>query len=1133
MGELFSVWRFALRRFAANWPLMLLVGAGAVLAPTLLAAAPIYTDTMSDIGLRFRLERELEEPRERAVSLYVDRLRLGDPVQLAQSRAFHAISEARVGWLGPELLVEHRSDTLGVGFVSASDGGERRPWPGRLIHLSGYEDHVEVVEGRLPAQDAATAEVVLPDGFQREAAVGDRLVLTARRYDDCRFVPPSEDEEVAADEVMCRPTTFVSAGLQAEIVGFVRPGDPDDLRWQLFQDGWTVPEAPPQGRGGPIDGSGGMPLLTSGEYFTGALTTQLQELLSRYRAGVVPDLEGLAVRDVTRALDDLAIWRSDLRDGLGLAVGGRLEFAEALAQFRNASTFSQIPLLLLLLQVAGVVAFYIVVLTALARDRQAQEVAVYRSRGASTAQLLGLTLAEGLLIAVPAALLGPPLAVLAVSALGYTPAFAEITGGEALPASFSEDALLLAFGGAVLALVAMLLPAIGIVRRAIVDAKREQARPPERGWFRRYHLDLGLVVLALLLFWQLERRGAVFDPQSVGGWQADPLLLLSPLVMTAAAAALVLRLYSPLLRLIAWLLRPLRGTAVTLGIGRAGRDPAASARLLLLVSTAVAVGAFAASYAPTVDRSFEDRARYDHGVDLRAGVGDFRMPRAGEGLERLRAVEGVEQAIVAHRGRAGLLGGGAVELLAIDDLETAAPMLWFREDFADEPPERLLSRLDLGVPLEGGIPLPDDTVALEIDAYTEISPRIGRLRAWIREGDGDYREFVFSAPEPKSWTVLEVGLLWRSTPLVDPPLTLAGIRFNDRRLLVTNDGALFLDNVTAVRSNGERVVVEDFEDEFSWTMFSQRGSSETFGASDELVRSGEQAARWTWTREVGERSRVLAPSNPALPLNAIFSESALAHFGVQPGDRTVALLGDGFQVPLIVRGTARLFPTLDPAGFIVVDYEQLRTVAGALGSTLEQQPTELWIDFAADLTLAEQEAIFELALDPEWMGFVVGDEPLVLADRLGEIAADPTLQASGGGILLLAFAGAMGAALLGFVVSLAITLRARTVEVAVLRSLGASRRELLRAFVFEWGVVLLFGALIGVLLGRWISQLMLQFLEVTEAGTPVVPEFSVQTEWSLLSIGVALLILAAALTLWDTWRAVLRRAGAAALRLTQ
>ncbi len=1124
MGELFSVWRFALLRFLANWPLMLLVGAGALLATTLLAAAPIYTETMSDIGLRFRLERELDLPRERAVSLYADRLRLGDPVQLAQARAFSEVTAARVGWLGPELLVEQRSDPLSVGFAAAADGGERRLWPGRLVHLSGYADHVTVVEGRLPSPQATTAEVVLPDGFQREAAVGDRVLLTTRRYDDCRRVPPSEDAEVAADEVVCRPSTFVSVGIRAEIVGFVRPNDPDDLRWQLFEDGWTVPADPP-GRGGDEV----MPLLTSGEYFSGTLTTQAPELLSRYRAGLVPDLEALAVRDVPRALDDLARWPLDLRDGLGLPAGGTNEFEEALDEFRNASTFSQIPLLLLLLQVAGVVAFYIVVLTALARERQAQEVAVYRSRGASTAQLLGLTLAEGLLIAVPAALLGPLLAVIAVAALGYTPAFAAITGGAALPASLSEDALLLSAGGAVLALVAMLLPAIGAVRRAIVDAKREQARPPGRNWFRRYHLDLVLVALALLLFWQLDRRGAIFDPESVGGWQADPLLLLSPLVMTAAAAALVLRFYSPLLRLIAWLLRPLRGTAVTLGIGRAGRDPAASARLLLLVSTAVAVGAFAASYAPTVDRSFADRARYDHGADLRAPVGGNALPQVTASLEQLRSVEGVERAVVVHRSGVGLPGGGGVPLLAIEDREAAAAMLWFREDFADEPPADLLSRLDLGVPLEGGLALPDDTVAIELHVHMVDTPRIGRLRVWIEDGEGEYHYFVFSAFTPGGWSVLRADL----HPGLTPPLSLASLRLNDLRVLGQGDGALYLDDVTALRAGGERVLIEGFEEEFSWTMFSQRGSPETFGPSNEQVRSGEAAARWTWTREVSQRRRVLAPSNPAIPLNAIFSENALAFFGVRPGDRTLGLLGDGFAVPLIVRGTARLFPTLDPAsGFVIVDYRQLRTIAGPLGSAVLQSPSEIWVDFAEGLTLAGQQPVAARIGDNEWLGIDV-PEVRLLADRLDEIASDPTLQASGGGILLLAFAGAMGAALLGFVVSLAIILRGRTVEVAVLRSLGASRRELLRAFAFEWGVVLLFGSLIGVLLGRWISLLMLQFLEVTETGARVVPEFSVRTEWVLLSAGVGLLALAAALTLWAAWRAVLRRSGADALRLTQ
>lgn len=1100
---------------------MALLAAGALLATTLLAAAPVYTDAMTDVGLVFRIEHELDEPRRRVPNLYADRLRLADPVQLAQTRGFAQVTEARVGWLGDEVLVEQRTDPLTAEFTTGDT--DRASWRARLVHVSGYQDHVTVVGGRLPSPGASSAEVVLPVAFSGVAVLGDRMRLTARGFNDCRRVPASEDDNVAAEEVRCQPTSFVRTSTEAEVVGFVRLDNPDDLRWQMFEDRALAPDGPGQ----PGDAPQSMPLLTTAEYFNGPLTVQMPELLSRYRAGIVVDPEGISVRDVPRALDDIDAWLADLREGLRLEAGGRVEFGEALARFRNASTFSQVPLLLLLLQVAGVVAFYIVVLTLLARERQAQEVAVYRSRGASTPQLLGLNLTEGLLIAIPAALLGPFLARFAVSALGYTPAFEEITGGEPLPAAVSEDAFLLAAAGGLIALIAMLLPTIGAVRRAVVDAKREQARPPGRGWFRRYHLDLGLVVLAGLLFWQLDHRGAVFDPESVGGWQADPLLLLSPFVMTAAAAAMVLRLYSPLLRLVARLLRPLRGTTVTLGVGRAGRDPAAGARLLLLVLMAIAVGAFAASYAPTVARSFEDRAIYGHGADLRAGIGNFNLPAAEDGLAQLRASEGVEDALVVYRGSIGVPRGGSVTVLALEP--GAASMLSFRDDFTDEPPEQLLGRLDLGVPLGGGVTLPPDTVGLALHAYTGETPRTRRVRAQVRDGDGNYHEATFGGLEPGAWTVLRAEL----PPGLTPPLALASLAFGDRRVLIHSDGAIYFDDVTALRADGTAEVVESFDGQFGWTMYSQPGAAETFGPSGEHARSGDRSARWTWTRELTERSRVLAPTGPGVPLNAIFSDGALALFGVQPGDRAVGLFGEDYRVPLIVRGAAGLFPTLDPGqGFVIVDYEQFRAIAGALDARDQRVPTELWVDFAEGTSLESQLAITEQARSNDGLGFDIG-APLLLAERLDEIASDPTLQASGGGILLLAFAGAMGAAVLGFVVSLAITLHGRTVEVAVLRSLGASSRGLFRALVLEWSVVLVFGAVVGVVLGRWISQLMLRFLGVTESGDRVVPAFAVETEWQLLATGIVLLAVAASVTLWAAWRTVLRRAMTDSLRLTQ
>ena len=1127
MADLFAGWRFALRRFRANWWLMLLVGVGALLATTLLAASPIYADSMSDIGLRFRLERGLDEPRERVAFVSADGLQLGDPVALGRQRAIDEISEARVGWLGPEILVEQRSAQLQLSFAAAASAG-RRPWPAHLVYLSGLADHVTVVEGRLPSDDAGAAEVVLPDGFQREAAIGDVVRLRALGYDDCQNIPVSVDSDIAAAEVRCEPTTFVTPSGSALIVGFVRPDDPTDLRWQFFAEGWAVPAGPPT-RGGDPGREGPLPLLTSEEQYFGAFAAQLPELSTRHRVGIVPDLEGLAVRDVPEAIDALRAWTRDIREELGVPVAERLDFEEALAEFRNAQTFSQVPLLLLLLQVSGVVAFYIVVLTAMVRERQAQEVAVYRSRGASTGQLLGLSLVEGLLLVVPAAIVGPFLASRTVAALGFTPAFDPITGGSALPAAASDDAFLLAAAGATLALAAMLLPALGSFRHAIVDVKREQARPQRHALLQRYYLDLGAVAVAAILLWQLDRHGTVFDPESVGGWSADPLLLLSPLVITVAAAAVMLRLYPPLLRALAWVLRPLHGTAVALGVGRAGREPATTGRLLLLVSTAVAVGTFAASYAPTVDASFEDRALYATGVDLRGTIAGFELSETRERLAAVRALDGVDGAVLVHRGRLPAARGGSVELLAIGDLDVAAEMLWSRADFADEPPAELLQRVRIGIPPGDGLALPDDAVRLEFAALSEVQPRLSRVRGRLRDGDGRYSDVVFERIESGEWTTVSAAV----PSALQRPLTLVSLELTDLPLFILSDGSITFDDVAAIRAGGERVVLDDFEGGFGWTIYSQRASDERFELSGEDARSGEGAARWSWTREVSTRSRVLALEDPAVPLSAILSEAALATFGARPGDRVDAVIGDGFTVPIVVRGGADLFATLDPEdGFAIVQFEQFRSIAGTVGSNAQAVANELWVDFEDDLPLDEQEALVAL-LSEEGASPLQILAPVHQAARLDEVEADPTLKASGSGILLLAFGGAMGAAVLGFVVTLVMTVRARVVELAVLRALGSSRLEILRAMLLEWGVVLLFGTATGVLLGRQIARLILQFLEVTEDGERVVPSFVLATEWGLLGVGLAVLTGVAVLVLWSSWRIVLRRANAAALRLTQ
>ena len=1150
MGELFAGWRLVPPRLRSSWPLLSLTAVGVLVAAALLAATPLYASALSTLGLQFRLEQALGESRLNTIA--IDRLTLGDAVDVATRTAVDSAFDARVGWLGPERLVEERSSRLLLDFAPGSavaegrGGPQRQPWNAFLFWLSGYERHVTVVEGRLPAPDAATPEVVLLDGFQRHAALGDTLTFALPSFDDCADPPPAQERDVASEEVRCTPTTRVTRTATATVVGFVRPDDPGDERWEIFTGSFATPAEPllphadltlPADPAAPVSprvlaalaGEGSMPLLTSQRQLFGVFGAAMGDTAMRHRVGVTIDVRALSPAEVTRGIEQPRLLLRELQQRLGLAP--RLDFpvVGALGDFRTTSSFEQVSLLLILLQVAGIVVYYVVVVASMLVERQAEEIGVLRSRGAGPLQLVGLYLMEGALIAVVAAALAPWLAAAAVAVLGYTPTFHAMTGGRALPVSVTPAAYALAAGGAALALLAMLLPAAAVARRGVVEAKERQARPPGRSLLQRYYLDLGAVVVALVLLWQLGQRGSVFDPRSVAGWSADPLLLLSPLVLTVAVATLVLRLYPPLLRWTAALLLAGGGTAVALGLRRAARAPATYARLTLLLLMAISVGTFAASFGPTVDRSRADRVRYDTGVDVRGPLLDAQAPRAAERIDEVRALDGARDAALAYRGELRAVRGTAISLLALDPGRAAA-MLWFRDDFAGEPPGELMRRLQSAVPSGGGVELSEGARAIRLSIRSS-APRERRLLwARYRDADGAYFSSIVAPIESEQWLEIEAPLPERGRR----PFTFVGFRVTEPlNSSIFTAGELYIDDVREVLSGGDELVIEDFErdrERFGWRMFAGRRSEEQFELSEEHAASGSRSARWSWPVGPAPGSRMLLMNPPNVPLAAVVNPAAAALLGAGP-DGEGAVLLDDIVVPVRVRAVAELFPTLDPERpLIVLNFEHL----GALSALVDVQrfrwPNELWVSTGAPP--AEQERLLEALTRP--------GAPLRLAGgvrhqhaEIAAVEADPTLRASGSGILTAAFGAVLGLAMLGFVVTLVLGAHGRVVEFAVLRAVGSSPAQILRAMALEWGAVLAVGTAIGVLLGRRVATVMLSFLDVTEAGERVVPPFIVETDWLTLALGVAALGAVAALALVLSWASAVRHETAVALRLTR
>ncbi len=96
-------------RLRAGWRMLLVAAAGVLGAATLLAAAPIYAGAMSDLGVQFRLQRELGDRTLQSAT--IEGL-LVTPQALAQRTALDRTLEARLGWLANRTFAIDRSERL-------------------------------------------------------------------------------------------------------------------------------------------------------------------------------------------------------------------------------------------------------------------------------------------------------------------------------------------------------------------------------------------------------------------------------------------------------------------------------------------------------------------------------------------------------------------------------------------------------------------------------------------------------------------------------------------------------------------------------------------------------------------------------------------------------------------------------------------------------------------------------------------------------------------------------------------------------------------------------------------------------------------------------------------------------------
>lgn len=1086
-------------RLVANWRMLGVLAFGMIMASTLLAASPIYTRVMNDLGLDFSLEEHLRSSSRNTLIKFG--MPLGTEQAASDSRAMLHVLAERTGWFtGSEVRYAALPD-----LALAEEG---KPIPTdrfrtllTLQTMSGIDDHVTLLEGRLPrgATPDGRMEVALP----RETAdflgvhAGDPLAA-AHAFDDCNRPPPTDDPEELRERARfrCLPLVFVTMQARLTVVGVFDQISGEDPFWAAGRLQFARPAG--------TETMGAIaPVLLAEQTFFEDLARVFPGIGSEFRVTSFADITRLNSSNLDRARTDLVDLRRAVQD---MDLIADLSMAGALEGFNRRASFNQVSLLLLLLQVVGIALYYVVLVASLLVERRSEETAMLRSRGANIWQVVSTSAVEAGLLGVAAALAAPFLAAGAISLLGKTGTFEKVAGGDYLPFTIVPDAFLLAAAGAALAVLAVLVPTYFGARRSMLEYLRGAARP-EKPIFQRYYLDFAIAGLAALALWELNQRGSVFDPRSVGGWSADPLLLASPLLLILAIGALMFRFLPLLLGLVTRLFSVTSGPGVTLGLWQLARSPSRYSQLALLVIMAAAVGTFAATYGETTDRSQDDRALYEAGVDARtstlaklSGMG----PR--EVVAALDDVPGVELAATAFRSTlgGGPLAGSGVPVLAMDT--RAAPnLLYFREDFADEDLPSLLRHIQGSPTGGGGLPLPNDPVAVTLWANPTTERPTTTL--WLRSLDaaGTFRLHEFGTLDFTGYRKMTARLVTELESVEYPVSLVAILMTQPSGMTDAGRGNLLIDDIAVLEASGQEVIVEDFEGALRWDALRVPGRSrDAISQVSQGARRGSGAAQYGFRTGTSLPLRGFYVGDANIPLPAIASQGFVSRTGARVGSEVEIALG-GILLPVTIRGTTDLFPTMYDSGdgYLLLSQQHLYFFSGMANQQTARTPNEVWLKLPQD---PDERAAAKAELDSR-LGILRG-QVLDVQDVLGRVRSDPVVRAGGSGVLLLAVIASFAILALGFALTLYTGGQARTVEVAVMRAMGFSQPQIFSMVALEYLVVAGVGLIVGTIAGLRISSTMLSFLNVTEDGRRVVPPFALATQWDTVGLSFAVIALA-------------------------
>ncbi len=671
-GRFLAIFQLVLKRSLNNSRLLLAAFMGLIIAVSLVSSVPLYTHGMLERLLRGRLEAPEKRPPGTVWLRHLEDTQ--NHATLDQYKVLDSYVTNNLGWIVSVPLQKFVRYVAGDVYVfwPADNSGfipqaQRRY--GYVAFQSDLMNHVKIIEGTgltdapTPAGQDIPVVINTATADELHLKVGDRII-----YSDVEQFNPN--------------------GVVVKIVGLWQPTDPNDTYW--IYDPFLFNNV----------------LFINERNLFDRVFTQLTKAPHEFSWYGIFDANAIHTINESRVLSGLQF----IFSRANIMMPGVTEYPTlmgTLGEFQDRAFLLNLLLFVLSVPMIVVVLYYIATSIGMIIDRQRNEIALLKSRGASTMQIVSIYLSEGLMLGVFALILGPLIGMGVAELIGDSYGFLLFAQRPPLPIWLDEETIRYAVGAVALSILAGLIPAIGAARHSIVSYKQEIARSSSLPLWQRFFVDFLLLAVAGYGYRLLSQNQSVinFTQDSTGGQNQqklfiDPLTLLVPSVAIFGAALLFLRIFPLLSSLISRIANLVAGASIVLALRQIARTPRHYSSLVLLLTMTLALGAFSASAAHTIDRNFSEQTYYKEPADL--GLWEAWDYDQATGVWHeppldAHKVPGVQAfstwnnfPVVPQQSK----NATKAQLLAVDRL-TLPSVLWWRSDFAKEPLGALMNSLSI------------------------------------------------------------------------------------------------------------------------------------------------------------------------------------------------------------------------------------------------------------------------------------------------------------------------------------------------------------------------------------------------------------------------------------------------------